>query len=121
MTTGLAYSPSFLGHDTGSGHPERPARLEAMVEALRASGTWDRLSVWEPSPTDTQTLELIHEPSHVATVKGLIDRGGGHFDPDTVASPGSWEAALRAAGGLVEAGEAVSSGRLSNAFCLVRP
>jgi acetoin utilization deacetylase AcuC-like enzyme len=92
-----------------------------MVEALRASGTWDRLSVWEPWPTDTATLELIHDASHVAAVKALIDRGGGHVDPDTVASPGSWEAALRAAGGVVEAVDAVSTGRVQNALCLVRP
>ena len=121
MTTGLAYSQAFLAHDTGPGHPERPARLQAMVEALQTSGVWDRLSVWEPAPVDEATLELIHDPRQVAFIKALVARGGGSIDPDTVASPGSWEAALRAAGAVVEAVDAVSSGRLARALCLVRP
>jgi acetoin utilization deacetylase AcuC-like enzyme len=54
-------------------------------------------------------------------MRDFVARGGGHIDPDTVASPGTWEAALRAAGGLVEAVGRVSSGDLDNAFCLVRP
>jgi acetoin utilization deacetylase AcuC-like enzyme len=84
-------------------------------------GTWERLSVWEPAPTDGATLELIHTPDHVTAMRTFIERGGGHIDPDTVVSPGSWEAALRAAGGLVEAVDAVRGGRVDNAFCLVRP
>ena len=54
-------------------------------------------------------------------MREFIARGGGHIDPDTVVSSGSWEAALRAAGALVEAVDAVSQRRLSNAFCVVRP
>ena len=92
-----------------------------MVGALQASGVWDRLGIWEPSPVDEATLELIHDQAHVQSVKALVERGGGYIDADTVTSPGSWEAALRAAGGLVEAVDAVSSGRLQNAVCLVRP
>jgi acetoin utilization deacetylase AcuC-like enzyme len=119
--TGLAYSPSFLAHDTGRGHPERPERLQAMVDGLHASGVWGRLSVWEPSPVDEPTLELIHDRRQIESVRRLIERGGGHIDADTVASPASWEAALRAAGGLVEAADAVTTGRFQNALCLVRP
>jgi acetoin utilization deacetylase AcuC-like enzyme len=92
-----------------------------MVDGLQGSGTWDRLSVWEPAPVDEATLELIHDQALVQAVKALIERGGGPIDADTVTSPGSWEAALRAAGGLVEAADAVSSGRLQNALSLVRP
>jgi len=54
-------------------------------------------------------------------MRALMERGGGHIDPDTVVSAGSWEAALRASGGLLEAVDAVSAGKLDNAFCLVRP
>jgi acetoin utilization deacetylase AcuC-like enzyme len=54
-------------------------------------------------------------------MQALAARGGGRIDADTSTSPGSWEAALRAAGGLVEAADRVSAGRLDNAFCLVRP
>jgi acetoin utilization deacetylase AcuC-like enzyme len=121
VATGLAYSPTFLAHETGPGHPERAERLRAMVAGLQGSGVWDRLSVWEPGPTDEGTLELVHDQAQVQAVKALTERGGGHIDADTVASPDSWEAALRAAGGLVEAVDAVSSGRMANALCLVRP
>jgi acetoin utilization deacetylase AcuC-like enzyme len=54
-------------------------------------------------------------------MRQLIASGGGHIDPDTVVSSGSWEAALRAAGGLLEAADRVSTGALDSAFCVVRP
>jgi acetoin utilization deacetylase AcuC-like enzyme len=121
VTTGLAYSEAFLRHDTGPRHPERADRLRAMVGRLREGGLWRRLAVWEPAPCEEATLELVHTPDHVRIMRSLMARGGGHIDADTVVSAGSWEAALRAAGGLVEAVQAVSEGRLDNAVCLVRP
>jgi acetoin utilization deacetylase AcuC-like enzyme len=54
-------------------------------------------------------------------MRDFMARGGGHIDPDTVVSGASWEAALRASGGVVEAVEQVATARLDNAFCLVRP
>jgi acetoin utilization deacetylase AcuC-like enzyme len=91
------------------------------VARLQARGTWDRLKVWEPLPADDATLELVHTAAHVAAMRAFMESGGGHIDPDTVVSSASWEAAVRAAGGLVEAVDAVRGGRLDNAFCLVRP
>jgi len=85
------------------------------------SGTWDQLAVWEPAPCDEATLELIHSQAHVVYIRQLTARGGGRIDADTPVSSGSWEAALRAAGGVVEAVDRVSSGALDNAFCVVRP
>jgi acetoin utilization deacetylase AcuC-like enzyme len=121
MTTGLAYSEAFLRHETGAGHPERADRVRAIVRQLQASGTWTELAVWEPEMTDTATLELIHSASYVAEIREFIARGGGQIDADTAASKGSWEAGLRAAGGVVEAVARVDNGSLDNAFCLVRP
>lgn len=88
---------------------------------LHSTQTWDRLHVWEPAPVDNATLELVHTPAHVEAMREFTARGGGHIDADTVASPESWDAALRAAGALVEAVDLVSRGELSNAFCAVRP
>jgi len=121
MRAGLAYSPSFLTHATPAGHPERPARLSAIVDGLRASGTWDRMAVWEPSPVDDATLELVHTREHVAYIRELIARGGGRIDLDTGVSSTSWEPAVRAVGAVVEAVDRVSSGALRNAYCVVRP
>ena len=77
--------------------------------------------MWQPAAIDTPTLELVHTPEHVATMRNFIASGGGHIDADTVVSRGSWEAALRGAGALVEAVDGVSKGHVSNAFCVVRP
>jgi acetoin utilization deacetylase AcuC-like enzyme len=121
VRSALAYSEAFLRHDTGPRHPERPDRLRAIVARLKESGLWDQLGTWEPAPADDATLELIHTADHVARMRDFMARGGGHLDPDTVVSIDSWEAALRAAGGVVEAVAQVATGRLDNAFCLVRP
>lgn len=77
--------------------------------------------MWEPAAADDAAIELIHTAGHVARMRDFVARGGGHLDADTVASPGTWDAAVRAVGGLVEAADSVSAGRADNAFCLVRP
>jgi acetoin utilization deacetylase AcuC-like enzyme len=91
------------------------------VSHLQSAGTWQRLHVWDPSPVEDTTLELVHTPGHVQAIRRFTAGGGGHIDADTVVSAGSWDAALRAAGALVEAVDAVSQQQLDNAFCVVRP
>jgi acetoin utilization deacetylase AcuC-like enzyme len=95
--------------------------LRAIVARLKEAVLWERLSVWEPAECDEATLELIHTKGHVQAMRDFMAAGGGHIDADTVVSRASWEAALRAAGGLVEAVQRVADGQLQNAFCLVRP
>jgi acetoin utilization deacetylase AcuC-like enzyme len=68
-----------------------------------------------------EELALIHTREHIEAMRGFIQAGGGHIDADTVVSVGSWEAALRAAGGLIEAADKVSARAMDNAFCAVRP
>ena len=77
--------------------------------------------MWEPVVASEDDLALIHTREHVEAMRGFIQAGGGHIDADTVVSTGSWEAALRAAGGLIEAADKVSARALDNAFCVVRP
>ena len=95
--------------------------MRAIVQHLRGQGTWERLDVWEPAPVDEQDLLLIHSSTHVEAMRQFIAAGGGHIDSDTVVSVDSWDAALRAAGGLIEGVDRVASGQNDNAFCLVRP
>jgi acetoin utilization deacetylase AcuC-like enzyme len=95
--------------------------LRAISQHLKDVGTWRRLDVWEPAPVDEDVLRLVHTPAHVEAMRQFIQSGGGHIDADTVVSEGSWEASLRAAGGLVEAVDRVGAGQLDNAFCVVRP
>ncbi|MGI9119947.1 MAG: histone deacetylase family protein [Acidimicrobiales bacterium] len=121
MTVLLATSSRFLDHDTGAGHPERPARLTAVLEGIHQAGVDGALAPFTPRPARRSELELVHTPAHVDALDALSARGGGVIDADTVAGPASWEAALLAAGAGVDAIERLDRGEGQAAFCAVRP
>lgn len=122
MTTGLLTHPACLGHLTPPGHPERPARLDAVLAAL-SSPDFESLKRIEAPLADRQSLLRAHSPAHVdAVLKADVPEG--HFlriDADTAMSEGSKEAALRAAGAVVMAVDEIAAGNLRNAVCAVRP
>ena len=121
MTTLLFYHPSFLEHDTGAGHPESPERLRAILKALEADD-FTALQRHEAPPASEEQLQLVHQESYVSQVLSAIPNiGYVGLDMDTIASPGSGEAALRAAGAVCAAVDAVMAGEGDNAFCAVRP
>jgi acetoin utilization deacetylase AcuC-like enzyme len=120
MKVGIVYDPIYLKHDTGD-HPESPRRLETIISHLEQTGLKQRLTLIKPRPATTEELALVHHESQVAQVREVAQRGGGWLDPDTVVSPASYEAALYAAGGIIEAVAAVMCGEVNNAFALVRP
>jgi acetoin utilization deacetylase AcuC-like enzyme len=115
----LLYCPAMLEHDPGRGHPERPLRLEAVVDRLRRSPR-PGLEWAEPNPAPREAVERIHDPAYVRWVESFRGRSA-RLDVDTAVSPGSVEAAWRAAGAAVEAIDAVVSGSARRAFALVRP
>lgn len=113
--------PASLAHDTGDGHPERPARIRAIAEAL-ARPAFDGLDRREAPIAAADALLRCHPAAHVARLKGLVpDRGLAMADADTILSPGTWEAALRAVGGAVAAVDAVLDGPDRTAFVAMRP
>jgi acetoin utilization deacetylase AcuC-like enzyme len=118
---GLSYSPSFLQHNTGPMHPESIQRLEAITRELSSRGFADRMVTWEPRPADSATIGLVHPLEHQRRVQQACAMGPTSLDADTAVSTGSWEAATRAVGGVVEALERVINGELDRAFCLGRP
>ena len=118
---GFLFHPSFLAHDTGPGHPERPQRLQAICEHLRAVKFWNSLVHLEPSPATRDILALVHPTPYIERIERACREGPAALDPDTIASPGSWEAALRAVGTVTQAIDAVVSDSLDAAFCAVRP
>lgn len=122
MVTGLVYSEKYLEHDIGPGHPECPDRLKAIVEALKAAGYWSasKTKVLDPSPTTPERVELVHDREHVELVRRLSQKESS-LDLDTPMRANTFDLALLAAGGTIEAGEAVVEGELANAFALVRP
>ncbi len=113
--------PASLAHDTGEGHPERPARIRAIGRALSAPAFAD-LDRREAPMAAMDDVLRCHPAAHVARLRGLVpDRGMAMADADTILSPGSWEAALRAVGGAVAAVDAVLDGPDRTAFVAMRP
>jgi len=121
MTTFLYTHAACVAHDPGSYHPERPDRLRAALAALESEPF--ALLHWQEAPRATAAmLERVHVPAYVAALLAAVpEEGHRHLDADTVLSPDSGEAALRAAGAVVAATDAVIEGRAANAFCAIRP
>ena len=118
---GFFFHPCFLEHDTGAGHPERPERLRAILEHLQRTDVWTRLQRIEPDPIAEEDLRRVHPPAYLRLIEQACQHGPTALDPDTVASPGSWEAARRAAGAVTQAIDGVVGGAWPAAFCAVRP
>lgn len=122
MTVALITHPACLDHDTGPGHPEHAGRLRAVLEALSEEHFPHLLREHAPRATPDQLL-AVHGPSHVERLLSLEVAPGTRaaLDPDTIVSPGSLEAALRAAGGGTLGVDLVMTGRTDAAFVAVRP
>ena len=114
----LVYHPAFLEHDTGR-HPESAARLRAVLAALAARGVGEE-QLRRPKPVDPGLLAEVHSARYIATLERAAAEGGGYWDLDTYISPGSYDAAVLAAGAAVETVDSVMSGARF-AFALVRP
>ena len=121
MTVLFYTHPSALAHRTGAGHPERPERLRAIRDLL-ARAPLAGLEEREAPPASVEQIARAHPRDHVERILAAIpEEGLRHLDPDTVVSPGSREAALRAAGAAVAAVGAVLGGEAKRAFCCMRP
>lgn len=110
----------MIEHRPGVGHPERPERLKAVLDALDdAQLSGERRDATEAAVAD---LERVHPPAYVARLLGAAPASGLHrLDADTVLSPGSVRAARLAAGAVVDAVRAVARGEMNRAFAAVRP
>ncbi len=121
MTTALITHPACLEHVMPFGHPESPDRLRAVLAALDAPGFSPLLRVQAPLATMEQIV-LAHPAGFAEAMLARIPQAGFFFiDGDTPISPGSAQAALRAAGAVVHAVDMVMQGTVQNAFCAVRP
>ncbi|MGB5948901.1 MAG: histone deacetylase family protein [Parvibaculum sp.] len=121
METLLLTHPACFRHETPPGHPECPERLRAVLQALEAEEFALLQRVEAPEAT-IEAIERVHPPIHVETIlNGAPEQGFRRIDADTTMSPGSVEAAFRAAGAVIHAVDEVMAGRARNAFCAVRP
>jgi acetoin utilization deacetylase AcuC-like enzyme len=121
MTTLLISHSACLAHETPPGHPESAARLRAVLNALD-DASFDALSREDAPQARVDDISRVHPRSHVETLLGSVPAEGfARIDADTAMSPGSGEAALRAAGAVIRAVDQVATGNVQNAFCAVRP
>jgi acetoin utilization deacetylase AcuC-like enzyme len=111
--------PSSLDHDTGP-HPENAGRLRAIEAALERADL-PALERVEAPPATREQLARVHGERHIDAIEALSADGGGMIDMDTIASAGSYEAALHGAGGAAHAAERLLAGDASAAFCGLRP
>jgi acetoin utilization deacetylase AcuC-like enzyme len=115
---GFIYDEIFLRHEPPPWHPDSPDRLINIIHTLKAAGLWQRLSHMKPRRASLDDLALVHTREHIERMKGS---GAGEIDPDTYTSEQSFEAALHAAGAVMEAVERSRRNALRRAFCAVRP
>lgn len=126
MSTLLITHPSFVEHDTGFGHPERPDRMRAIDRVLshEVFGSLTRHEAPIRDDVEKQIL-LVHPQSHFDRIRkasqSFSTNEYTHIDGDTVMSKGTWEAAVRSVGAGLDAVDAVMKGDANNAFCQVRP
>jgi acetoin utilization deacetylase AcuC-like enzyme len=124
MQMSVAYvSHSDCGvHDTGWGHVEHVGRLRAVSRALRDDPElFMSVQHVEGRHATLEECALAHDPDYLARLQQLAAEGGGHVDPETVMSAGSWDAALASAGSVLHAVDNVLGEEVRRAFCAVRP
>ena len=117
----VATDVRFEEHDAGRSHPERPARVRAVLAGLDAGAAPDARLRLEPRRATRADLERVHTAAYLDHLERFCLEGGGHLDADTGASSASWEAAVLAAGSGLEAADALERGDGDAAFCAVRP
>lgn len=122
MTTLLFTHPACLDHDTGEFHPENANRLRAITRLLEHEEFSFLIQAEAPRATIEQ-LGRAHPLDHIEDMLGAVPDGQDYryIDQDTVISPRTAEAALRSAGAVCAAVDAVMAGEARNAFCVVRP
>ncbi len=121
MTTLLYSHAACTEHDPGSMHPESPARLRAILARLDQTDFAD-LERREAPRASREQIARVHPAAFVdAVLQAIPESGRVGLDADTIVSPGSGEAALRAAGAVAAAVDAVVAGEAANGFCAVRP
>ncbi len=121
MTTLLISHPACLLHEMGEGHPERPDRLRAIERALESEAF--QILARDLAPrAEISAIARVHPLDYIEAIRAAEPKQGlTAIDQDTLMSPGSFEAALRAAGGAMFAVDEAMSGKVKNAFVATRP
>ena len=119
--TGIVRDKRYIDHRTGDYHPESHRRLEVIYDMLNDPDMIDRYTDVPVREATEEELLYIHSKDYILLVAATAGKPSSFLDADTQTSPGSYQAALLAAGGLCNAIKMVNAGELNNAFALVRP
>ena len=120
MRTGIVKDSRFADHTLGPDHVESPERI-IVLNRLAEDEFRDSVRHIEPRAASDRELEFIHSPDYIRLIRSTAGRERTPLDPDTSASPLSWETARLAAGGTIEAALLILEGRVRNGLALVRP
>lgn len=115
---GIIFDEVFLRHEPPEWHPDSGARLVSIIHILKASGLWQDLVHLKPRRAEYPDIARVHTSAYLEKIKNF---GEGELDQDTYVSSGTLEAALHAAGAVLEAVEQCRKSAIDRAFCLVRP
>ena len=119
---GLLYDPVFLTHKTAAGHPEQPKRVSRAHQAIVEAGLDQKILPLSCTPCERKHLERVHSHPYLVQAEKDIANGFTQLSTgDTSICEDSWDVALRATGGVVDATDKILSGNMDRAFCLSRP
>lgn len=121
MPTALFHHADFALHDSGPRHPERPTRMSAILERLRAENLLETLQQPQFSAATEDDLARAHSREHIASIRDLAQSGGGQIDSDTRVGEASYDVARLACGAAIAATARVLAGECDNAFVVARP
>jgi acetoin utilization deacetylase AcuC-like enzyme len=118
---GYVLDEVFIHHRAPAGHPERPARAEAVRDALYAAGIREHGTHIAIRAARDEELVRVHSAAYLDELTKAVPGRTGWLDPDTYFSPGTWDAALAAAGSVSELTTRVLAGELTSGLAVVRP
>ncbi len=122
MNTAYIHDPLFLSHDTGSGHPERSARLVAVQDMISQQDWYPGLEQLSPVAVEQGWIELVHGDGYAERIRDACDAGESWIDtPDVAVSSNSYEVARNATGSFLSITDQVMAGQADNGFAMVRP
>jgi len=120
--TGFLYDERYLLHDTGPGHPESSERLKAIYQGIKDADLLSKLTIIQASRADLKWIETVHAKNYIERFEAACRSGDSMLDyPDNQMCAETFETALLAVGGVLDAAGRVMTGELDNVFCAVRP
>ena len=120
--TGFLYDERFLLHRTGPDHPEAPERLECAYRGIAEGNLLDKLELIKAVRAEEKWIEMVHSSGYIGRLRDACACGLAEFEhPDNQMCEETFEVAMLAVGGILEAVRQVMDGRLDNAFCCARP